>query len=491
MVVTWLMSDGRNDGNDQQAETGAGAGSDTANNEDYATSLGKPGKRHQAYRDLAERYASGAAIPLPTFLKGQARREHVRACILEDHAERIDRQQQGTLEKFEELEGDLYKFFRGTALGFYRDMAGMDAARPKVMLLGDVHPGNFGVMPNRDNVPIFSVNDFDEVAYGPYTWDLKRGATGFVLGAKTRSGIGRKKRRKIAKCFAKGYIEGMKHYANGGNPRDDVFRMDNAPGIICDLFDEAMENRSSWLEDDHQDETRKGFRPGSQIEPVSSRLEEFQGHLDTLVDRNEIEPGGRLGELKVKDVARIYGKGCASLGLTRYHIMIEGPEKDGTDDIIVEFKRARRSALEGLAPHGGLDAGKFGDRIAEGQRIHIPNGDVFYGAVEIDGIPYMTRERAPFRDDIDQDELDYDDWRDYAHACGRALAMAHARSDDVGAIDYDIEPAILEDIEPQHLFIHDIACFAEEALDRMKRDWKGYRKDFKRGAFTRRLETYE
>ena len=64
------------------------------------------------------------------------------------------------------------------------------------------------------------------------------------------------------------------------------------------------------------------------------------------------------------------------------------------------------------------------------------------------------------------------------------------RSDDAGAIDYDIEPAILEDMAPHHLFIHDVACFAEEAVDRMKRDWKAYRKDYRRGAFTRRFERY-
>ncbi|QWC57244.1 DUF2252 domain-containing protein [Erythrobacter sp. 3-20A1M] len=471
-------------------QNGNGDAEDTAGGDDHALSPGKPGSRHDAYAQLADRFASGAAIPLPTFLHGQARREHVRACILEDHATRIDARAQGTQEKFEELAGDLYKYFRGTALGFYRDMAGMDAARPKVLLLGDVHPGNFGVMPNADNVPIFSVNDFDEVAYGPYSWDLKRGAAGFILAAKCAGGLKRKQRRRVAKCFAKGYIAGMKHFADGADPNDDVFRMDNAPPIICDLFDDAMENRADWLADDHQNETRKGFSPSSSREPVTSRRDEFQGYLDELAERNGIEPGGRFGELRVKDVAHVYGKGCASLGLTRFHIMIEGPEKDGTDDIIVEFKLSRLSALDGLAPHGDLDTGARARRVAEGQRIHIPNGDVFYGAVEIDGESYMTRERAPFRDDIDQSDLDYDGWRDYAHACGRALALAHARSDDAGAIDYDIEPAILEDMAPHHLFIHDVACFAEEAVDRMKRDWKAYRKDYRRGAFTRRFERY-
>ncbi len=87
-------------------------------------------------------------------------------------------------------------------------MAGTDARMPTVLLLGDVHPENFGVMPNRDNVPIFSVNDFDEVSYGPFTWDMKRGATGFAVAAREIGGHGKKRRRAIARRFVEGYVEG-------------------------------------------------------------------------------------------------------------------------------------------------------------------------------------------------------------------------------------------------------------------------------------------
>jgi uncharacterized protein (DUF2252 family) len=455
-------------------------------------SRSKVGSRFEAYKDLAKRFSDGAAIPLPTFLSGQARREHVRASILEDHAERIDNAAEGTQDKFATLADDLYSFFRGTALHFYRDMAGSDAARPKVMLLGDVHPGNFGVMPNAHNNPIFSVNDFDEVHYGPFTWDLKRGATGFILSAKCAGKLGRKKRRKVAKAFTKGYIAGMRRYAEYETENEDqaTFRMDNSPDIILDLFEDAMEPRAEWLLDDWQDEKRTGFKPSDQNEPLSDRREEFQGYLDELAKRNEIETGGRFGELKVKDVARVHGKGTASLGLARYFIMIEGPEKDGTDDIIVEFKRARRSALAGLAPSDENDPGELAERIEEGQRIHIPSGDKFYGAVEIDGTSFMTRERAPFRDDIDKDDLSFKEWRKYAHACGQALALAHARTDDIGDVDHDIEPLILENMEPQHLFIDDITMFAQEAADRIEADWKHFKRDLKRDAYAMRHETY-
>ena len=38
-----------------------------------------------------------------------------------------------------------------------------------------------GVMPNADGAPCFSLNDFDEAAYAPFSWEVKRGAVSFNI----------------------------------------------------------------------------------------------------------------------------------------------------------------------------------------------------------------------------------------------------------------------------------------------------------------------
>ncbi|WP_187336452.1 DUF2252 domain-containing protein [Novosphingopyxis iocasae] len=443
------------------------------------------GNRREAYERLAERFAAEAAVPLPTFLTGQARREHVRATILEDHVERIDQRAEGTRAKFDALAKSLFAFFRGTALVFYRDMAGTDGAMPEVLLLGDVHPENFGIMPNIDHAPIFSVNDFDEAGYGPFSWDIKRGATGFVIAAREIGGFGDKKRRKIAKAFVKGYAAGMEECARDEIETTHVYRMDNSPPLIARLFENALTDRKSWLKDRYQNEKGEGFRTSDELTPISSRRDEFQKLIDDLAEARGLEPDGLHGSLHVKDVAMRHGQGTASLGLDRYYVLLEGPSEDTTDDWIVEFKRARRSAMDGLVPSPRRDFDDEAARIVHGQRVHLPDGDPFYGSVTIDGISFLTRERAPFRDDIDLDDLDYGEWKDYADICGRALARAHARSDEVGDIDYDVEPAILEAMEPRHVFIDDVTCFACEAAERLRHDHKAYKRDHKRGAFER------
>lgn len=444
----------------------------------------------EGFRKLAERVAAGESIESPVLLKGQARRLHVRQTIREDHENRIQNRASGVDKKFGALADDIFKFFRGTALLFYRDLVGQDARMPTVMALGDVHPENFGIMPDQNGAPIFGVNDFDEAAYAPFTWDIKRGALGFWVAAGTVGGMSKKKRRRVVECFVRAYLKAMADYARNATERNESFRRDNSPKIIRRLFEEAQQKREEWLWDDYLKPNGRHFRSDDELQPVSGERAKFQKAVDAIAKANGIDPPDRAGELKVKDVCVRHGQGTASLGLPRYYVLIEGPSKNATDDIIIELKRARHSALEGLTPPTDYKAGTKAERIKHGQSVHLAHGDIFYGAVEIDGQSFMSRERAPFRDDIDLDALSNPSWRKYAKACGMALAQSHALSDDLGQLDYDVEPSIVEAASPPKLFIGDVVRFAEEAAQRLKRDHRYFREDHKRGAFTHINKAY-
>ncbi|GAA4222520.1 uncharacterized protein (DUF2252 family) [Sagittula marina] len=446
--------------------------------------------RVEDYRKLAQKYVEYPCIMRPGDLTGEDRRRHVRETILEDHALRISQQSDGAKEKFSTLAKSRFSFFRGTSLLFHRDMVGEDARMPTVLALGDVHPENFGVMPNADNAPIFGVNDFDDVIYAPFTWDLKRGTTGFLLAAEEESDLSKKQRIKVARKFIEGYHEGIEYYARHDTESSQQIRQDNSPKVIRKLFDKAAKSRKDWLWGRYLTENGLGFRANHELTPVSSRRVEFQKYIDQIAKAAGIKCEGRVGMLKVKDVCMRHGQGTASLGLARYYVLIEGPSQNACDDLIIEFKRARASALEGLVPENAFNAGDQGDRIAHGQAVHLANGDVFYGEAEIDGVSFMSRERAPFRDDIDLDDLSKKSWKRYAHACGQALAQAHARSDDAGQLDYRIEPRILEAMDPLELFIDDMLCFAREAVHRLNRDHAAYKRDVKLGAFVNPMKAY-
>ncbi len=441
--------------------------------------------RFEAFRSLARARARGEFVMLPRHLRGDDRRLHVRQTIREDHETRIASANDDAQEKFRKLDGSLFSFFRGNCLLFYRDLAGEDAWMPTVLTLGDVHPENFGIMPNADNVPIFGVNDFDEAYYAPFTWDLKRGAVGFMIGAQEEGGLGPSKQRRVAKHFVRGYVEGITAYATDETEQEEQLRLDNAPKLVRTLIEDAMERRSTWLEEDYLDEYRRGFRPSKKIVPVTHLGEVFQRLMHRLVEENGIVVPERAAELRVKDVAIRRGQGTASLGLERYYVLIEGPNADGTDDLIIEFKQARRSALAGLVPPSEFTVEGEGDghRISHAQGVHLVGGDRFYGGIDINGTAFMTRERAPYRNSIDCDELSKKTWRRYARICGRTLAHAHALSDETGILDYDIEPKIVEAMGNEDLFVADVLGFAEEAADRVRSDHEHFREDYALGAF--------
>lgn len=442
------------------------------------------GSRVESFRQLAEARARGEMVLLPRMLSGNDRRMHVRETVREDHETRIATSDVEARAKFDKLAGSVFHFFRGTNLLFYRDIVGEDARMPTVLALGDVHPGNFGVMPSADNVPVFGVNDFDDAFYAPFTWDLKRGVVGFVLGAAEKSDLKPRKQRAVAERFVRGYIEAMASYVSEVAEQDEQVRLDNAPPMIAELIGDVLgRGRAQWLAETLLDEHGTGFRTDAELVPVSSRRAEFQDLVDRFVRENEVAVPARAGAMRVKDVAERKGAGTASLGLSRYFVLIEGPRADGTDDLLLEFKRARRSALAGLVPPSGFELDRQGDRIRHAQRVHLVNGDVFYGSVDFDGHSFMVRERAPFRDDMSLGSLSAGEWKEYAAICGRVLAHTHAMSDENGLIDYDVEPAIMEAIGGHDLFVDDLLRFADEAVARERADHEHFVADHALGAF--------
>lgn len=441
------------------------------------------GSRFEAFRELAEARARGEMVFLPRLLDGHDRRLHVRQTIREDHQVRIANHDKEAEEKFAKLDGSLFSFFRGTCLLFFRDMAGEDAWMPTVLTLGDVHPENFGVMPSHDNVPIFGSNDFDEAFYAPFTWDLKRGATGFVIAADEVGGHGPKRAAKIVRAFVRGYLEALRGYAGAGREAHEQIRQDNAPELVADLIEDAQQSRTDWLERKYLDEYKRGFRADEKHLPVSHRREEFQDALDRFVVENDVDVPDRTPGMKVKDVCIRLGQGTQSLGLPRYYLLVEGPDADGSDDVIIEFKQARRSALAGLVPPSEFTMDGNAERISHAQGVHLVRGDRFYGAVELDGLSFMVRERSPYREKIDLSDLSKKEWSTYAGICGRSLAHSHAMSDEVGLLDYDVEPAILAAAGVEDLFVDDIVSFAGESADRVRRDHEHFRTDYRLGAF--------
>lgn len=438
--------------------------------------------RTEHFCQFARERAAGMVHAPPYLMPKEERRRYVRSTLREDHQFRIQNRPEGAQAKFDKLADSLFKFFRGTALLYYRDYAGTDGHFPTVFTVGDVHPENFGVMPNEDGAPIFGVNDFDEAYFAPFSYDVKRGGVGFYIAA-WESGFDKSDRKKVVAAFVDGYLRGMKAFAQDDREKWHEFRIDNSPKMIRKLLESAQEPRTKFLKE--WIDVEKGcFISADEVVPHSAHIEKFQEVVDAYRSSNGME-NERLDEsfFRVVDVAIKKDSGTASLGLDRYFVMIDGNSSAVEDNIILELKQARRSALYGLTPTDRAEDDGAAPRAVRSHDVHLVGGDPYYGHVEMDEISFLVRERSPYKDEIDVDDLDEEEMQEYASICGQALAQTHARSDqDTGIMEGDAEKRILSAITPD-LFRDDVVRFAKSAAKRLKKDYKAFCKDHQLGAF--------
>lgn len=456
--------------------------------------------RTDEFHAYAEQRANNQVTVSPRLLPTHERRLYVRQTLREDHKFRIADRPQGAQAKFDELAKSLPSFFRGTTLLYYRDYAGEDLDLPLVFTVGDIHPENFGVMSNTDGAPFFGVNDFDEAYFAPFSYDVKRGATGFYIYA-WENGFKKTDRKAAARAFVQGYIHGLYEFARSDREKWHQYRIDSSPKMIRKLMEQNVGSRAKFLSK-WVDLERRRFIPSKKIVPHSQAVDEFNRLVKQYVRDNEIEVPYRSRDyFEVIDVAIKKGSGTASLGLDRYFVLINGPSDDPADNRILEFKQTRRPALHGLVPvevdsswekdgKGNKKVGsppngaKAANRIVNAHDIHLAGGDPFYGRVEKDGIEFLVRERSPYKDEVDVDELDEKEMLDYATICGHVLAQTHARSDDdTGILEGNAEKTILGAIQ-QKLFVDDTVRFARAAAKRLHKDYKLFRKDHTLDAFT-------
>ncbi|HEU5149006.1 MAG TPA: DUF2252 family protein [Iamia sp.] len=442
--------------------------------------------RADAFRRYAELRAAGEVETAPHLLGPRARRHHVRNTLIEDHAVRLLDTPEAVATKFGILADSPFSFFRGTALLYYRDHAGVDGHLPAVFCIGDVHPENFGIMPSAGGHPFFAPNDFDEAWIAPFTYDTGRGAVGFWMAAREQ-GLSRKARRAVVRAFVEGYLAGLVDFAADDSEHTHQITEDTAPAVLEKAFAKAGRARADFLAK-RIDLDAHRFLPEARIEPRNDLVAVLQPVVDAYA-ASLAEAGAPVrpeGFFRVHDVALRHGGGTASQGLARFWVLLDGPGPDAADHVIIELKMARRSALYGLVPATTFDARTSAERIALAHREFLVDGDPLYGAAEIEGRSFVVRERSPMKVNISVAGFGAADLIEYADVCGRALAQTHARSEshlvDVGVEGPGAEIGILRVVQPE-VFVADTLEWAEEGGERVLADHQLFCQDLERGAF--------
>ncbi len=164
----------------------------------------------------------------------------------------------GLREKHERMAKDPFRFFRATCYRFARVLPGIvpdRAGTPVVPSVGDAHVENFGTWRDGEGRLVWGINDFDEAAALPCSYDLMRLATSARLAP---DGKGRGRERVAAildgyragldaprSCIVDGRAPWMAPLLGGALEQDDVKTGDPlaeaaVPGEVREALVEAM-----------------------------------------------------------------------------------------------------------------------------------------------------------------------------------------------------------------------------------------------------------
>ena len=357
--------------------------------------------------------------------------------------------------KLRKMQRGPYEWLRGTASLYWRDLMEPGAARAatgfgdpessRVLLVGDPHPENVGTFRGFSDGQMFlDWNDFDATGYGPFTGDVRRLATGFVvigtLGEADAELIA-----ELTRLVAAGYAEQIASIAAGTRPA--------ALGAgIAELFDDelakAQTRGDALFAVDELAPATSGTRmlAFGDLEEVGAdgvfedRVIDVDAEQAAWIDRAiALWAPGRLSpaEATIKLRARRIGAGVSSYPVFRFQAVLEGATPAPDDDRLVELKETREGLImRGLPILQGAEWDTPADRAVDTQlRLHARfDGDRLLGAVQIGGLSFKIRDREAYQRGINFDDLaelvtdDPAQLRVIAKHYGALLARAHAQA---------------------------------------------------------------
>jgi uncharacterized protein (DUF2252 family) len=295
--------------------------------------------------------------------------------------------------KFGLLRRDAFAFFRGTCHLFYATLpraALLDGA-PAVLACGDLHLENFGTYKGDNRLVYFDLNDFDEAALAPCTFELVRFAAS-VLVAGTHLKLSTEQATKLCRAFIAAYRDAI----GDGKPR--WVERATAVGMVGDLL-HALEQRSrADLLDKRCERAKSGWRLCIDDKHALAIAPADRSRIVVLLKR--FAAGTDHPEFyRLLDIARrIAGNG--SLGVERYVLLVEGKgSPDG--NCLLDLKLAVPSAM---APAVKLRQPKWASeaqRVVSCQRIVQAISPALLHVIADGSKSYVVKELQPAADRLD------------------------------------------------------------------------------------------
>ena len=324
--------------------------------------------------------------------------------------------------KYQKMRSSPFGFLRATCHLFYSRLSQtvLSKAAPLTWICGDLHLENFGSYKGNNRLSYFDLNDFDESALAPASWELVRMLTSLLVGAESLS-IQPSDSRALCSIFLGSYAGTL---AAG---KAYWIESETAQGMIRALL-VGLTNRKrvDFLQSRTPLKGKKrvlkldGKNALAISDPQRKAVTDFMARFAKTQTQPEF--------FKVLDVARRIA-GTSSLGVNRYVILVAGK---GTPDghYLLDLKQALGSSvapkLLSLQPQWPSEA----HRIVEIQRRMQAVSVALLQPVRLGEDSYVIRELQPHEDrvSLDRAHQTLEELELVVRNMGQILAWAQLRS---------------------------------------------------------------
>jgi len=324
--------------------------------------------------------------------------------------------------KYRAMRASPFAFLRGSCHLFYSRLPGTGIFKtaPLAWACGDLHLENFGSYKGDNRFVYFDVNDFDESALAPASWDLVRLLTSLRVGAGTLA-VTEAHAQALCQHFLDAYAAALVHGKAYWVERE------LAQGLVRELLDGLRDRpRAGFL--DSRTRLKRGRRllqaDGRKALPAT----DLQRATVTAFMRAFAESQPDPDFYSVLDVARRVA-GTGSLGVDRFAILVQGKgSPDG--NYILDLKQALPSSLlpnlKVRQPRWKTEA----HRIVAVQRRMQAVPMAFLHAVLLGDGPYVLRALQPSEDrvNLNAPRRGPSDFEQTVATFGRLVAWAQLRS---------------------------------------------------------------
>ena len=394
-----------------------------------------------------------------------------------------------------------FRFYRGAAAVMAADLAPLPSSGLRVQLCGDAHPLNFRLLASPERRLVFDINDFDETLPGPFEWDVKRLAAGFVIAARA-NGFSLKEQDRTVRACVRAYRERMREFS-GMRTLDIWYAQDDADHVRQLLATETEGEAEHRLRDAAaRARTRTHMRAFARLTRVTAegrritpdpplvtplgdlladpseagREEELRSLVNGYARTLPPERRHLLRHYRLVDMARKV-VGVGSVGTRCWVLLLLG--RDDDDPLLLQAKEASESVL---APHtGGERYDNQGRRVVTGQRLIQTTSDIFLGWTHVTGLDgkgrdFYVRQLWDWKGIARPETMGPGLLSLFGRLCGACLARAHARSGD--------PVALAAYVGGGDRFERALAEFAQSYADQNERDYEALRAACRSGRIT-------